>query len=221
MPNLTISPEIYKLFPQFKLGVVQYDHIVVGDSPQMLRGRFELFQENTKLEFESKSPSDDPAIKEWRSIVKQCGADPSKYRHSAEALLRRVKKGNSIHTVNSAVDLTNLFSLQYKIPFGIYDLEKIIGPITLKIGTENEKYEALNGRIYNMSNKVVLCDQNSAFGSPFVDSNRTMVTKETKKALHIIYICPSMKRDEAQQLVSAVAEMFFQLHGGNVNVQLL
>lgn len=221
MINVTVSSELFQLIPGFKIGKIQYDHIEIGDSPQMLRGRFQLFQESLKLEFDKQNPSDDPTIKEWRAIVKKCGTDPSRYRHSAEALLRRLKKGNSIQSVNSAVDLTNFFSLEYRVPFGIYDLSKVSEPVTLQIGTENESYEALNGRIFNFKNKLVLSDQKSAFGSPFVDSKRTMITKETKQALQIVYLQPSISNVEAEKLLSAVANMFHQIHGGEANIQLV
>lgn len=221
MVNITVSPSIYASCPQFKLGVIQYQQIIIGNSPQMLRGRFQLYQENIKFDFLDQSVTADPTIQEWRSIVKAFGVDPSRYRHSAEALLRRVKSGHHIHFVNSAVDVTNLLSLQYKIPFGIYDLAQLTGPIELKIGTSDDKYEALNGRTYNLKNKLMLNDHSGPFGSPFVDSTRSSVTELTKQALHIVYIQPSLAQPEAKRLLSAVANMFVSLHGGDCRIQLI
>ena len=219
--NVSISENIVNTIPDFKIGIVCYYDIVVDRSPQMLRGRLALFQENLKVEFESASPSSDPSIKEWRSIVKKLGIDPSKYRHSAEALLRRVKKGDSIASINSAVDLNNFFSLQYRIPFGIYDLDRIHEPVVIRVGRAEDQYEALNGRQMNMENKLLSSDQKGAFGSPFVDSMRTMVTEQTKQALQLIYLRPSMDAIEAVKLIDAVADMFVQLHGGRAEVQLI
>lgn len=221
MVHVSISETIFQHVPQFKLGVIHYDNIVVSESPQMLRGRFQLYQEQLMLEFDGKTVSQETTINEWRSIVKMLGADPSRYRHSAEALLRRVTKGHFIHTVNSAVDVTNLLSLQYKIPFGIYDCKQLEGSIRLQIGTKQDTYEALNDRTYSFANKLVLLDENGPFGSPFVDSKRSRVTEKTTRALHIIYIKPSLESSEAKKQLEAVAHVFYSLHGGDYTHDLI
>lgn len=221
MLDVTVAKTIFQHIPQFKLGVIHYTNIVVSVSPQMLRGRFQLFQEHLKFEFEDKKPSDDPAIQEWRTIVKKCGSDPSRYRHSAEALLRRVVKGNFLTSVNSAVDVTNLLSLQYKMPFGIYDLNKLALPIQLNIGTEKDAYEALNGRTYHLTNKLMLQDKKGPFGSPFVDSKRSSVSIQTTNGLHIVYLLPSTELTQAKKQLKAIANMFSSLHGGEYHIQLI
>ena len=53
--NFTLSPAIKQLCPSFKMGIIQYKNIEVGDSPQMLKGRLRLFQESIYFDLESKS----------------------------------------------------------------------------------------------------------------------------------------------------------------------
>ena len=88
----------------------------------MLKGRLQLFQEQLFFEMEEKKVTEFDGIKEWRALWKKFGADPNRYRHSAEALYRRIAKQNYITPMHSAVDLNNFFSMQYEIPMGIYDL---------------------------------------------------------------------------------------------------
>lgn len=221
MAIVTISEAVLQRIPKFKLGVIQYHNIAVSASPQMLRGRFHLFQEQLKLEFEGKKPADDASIREWRSIVKTFGTDPSRYRHSAEALLRRVIKGNFVQSVNSAVDATNLLSLQYKIPFGIYDQDKLAFPIQLDVGGGQDAYEALNGRDYHLANKLMLRDEKGPFGSPFVDSKRSSVSNQTANGLHIVYLLPTMGAEEAKKQLDAIAKLFHSLHGGDYQSELI
>lgn len=221
MTTVLICKDVFRIIPQFKLGIIHYHDIVVDRSPQMLRGRLAFFAENLKFELETSTPAQDRNIKEWRQVIKTLGSDPSKYRHSAEALLRRVKKGQSIPNVNSAVDITNFFSLQYRIPFGIYDHHALSGPIIVRIGTDKDSYEALNGRIYNFKNKLLANDEQGPFGSPFVDSVRTKVTGITTESLQIIYLCPSTNFTDADAMLTAIANMFTQIHGGEAKIQLL
>lgn len=83
-----ISPKIKELVPHFKIGTITYHNIVISESPQMIKGRFQLFLESLKLE--DKSAADFPGVTEYRSVFKRLGTDPSRYRPASEALLRRV-----------------------------------------------------------------------------------------------------------------------------------
>ena len=57
------------------------------------------------------------------------GMDPSKYRPSSEALLRRVVQGKGLYRVSNVVDIGNLGSLETGWPYGCYDRSKIIRPL--------------------------------------------------------------------------------------------
>jgi DNA/RNA-binding domain of Phe-tRNA-synthetase-like protein len=214
MLQMTVSDEIKSLVPSFKVGIITYHDIVISDSPQMLKGRLEFYQELLQLEAETNPLNQVPEINEWRSTFKKLGTDPSRYRPSSEALLRRIYNGKKLGFIHSAADTNNFFSLQYKIPLGIYDLDALKGPIPLKIGTSNDSYRGLNARNMNMESKLITADQMGAFGSPIVDSNRTMVTEKTTNALQIVYLTPSIEIEQAQMLLAAIEKMFTQINGG-------
>lgn len=95
--------------------------------------------------------------------------------------------------INSAVDLNNFFSLQYEIPFGIYNLDQLQDSIILRLGNEGESYKGLNGRENSLQGRLVSADAQGPFGSPIVDSARTKVDNTTANALHIAYLRPSMR----------------------------
>ena len=212
--EIHISQELCTLVPNFKVGVIYYRNINVAQSPQMIKGRMQLFQESLYFELEDKNVNELEGIKEWRQLFKAIGKDPNRYRHSAEALYRRVKKQNYLQPVNSSIDLNNFFSLQYEMPIGIYDLEKLTGDISIRLGNEGEEYLGLNGRPNSLHRLIVSVDKIGPFGSPFVDSERTSVTENTKNALQIVYLRPSLHKDEAEKMVKSLMEMYLQVHGG-------
>jgi DNA/RNA-binding domain of Phe-tRNA-synthetase-like protein len=219
--EVTISRKLSELVPGFKVGIIQYQQIVVSESPQMLKGRLRLFQESLFFELENKNINDLEGINEWRSIFKSTGKDPNRYRPSVEALYRRIKKQNFIDTVQSAIDVNNFFSLQYQVPIGIYDMKQMDGNVLMKIGDPNEEYMGLNGRANSVENLIVSTDHLGPFGSPFVDSARTPVTFETNTALQIIYLRPSMNVVEAEKLTESLMNMFIQIHGGEGSFQVI
>ncbi|KQU19437.1 hypothetical protein ASG65_23850 [Bacillus sp. Leaf13] len=219
--EINISANLSSKIPDFKVGIITYENIEVGPSPQMVKGRLQLFQEALFFDLDEKELTDFPGIKEWRKIFKTTGTNPSRYRPSVEALYRRVKKQNYLTSIHSAIDLNNFFSLLYEVPIGIYDADKLTGDISIKIGESTDEYNGLNGRLNSMENMITSADRDGAFGSPYVDSERTKVTEETKKAIQIIYLQPKTPIKEAHQLTESLMKMFLEVHGGEGTYSIL
>jgi DNA/RNA-binding domain of Phe-tRNA-synthetase-like protein len=213
--EITINPAIAAKVNGFKIGFIQYKDIEVGSSPQMLKGRLQLFQESIFFDLQEKPVTEFDGVAQWREIFKAVGKDPNRYRHSAEALYRRIKKQNYLQTINSAIDLNNFFSLQYEVPIGIYDVDRLQGKrIELRLGSEDETYTGLNGRENSLENLIVACDDEGPFGSPFVDSSKAPVGEETKNAVQIIFLKPSLSLEESEMLTKSLKDMFVSIHGG-------
>lgn len=219
--NISINELLFETNNQLKIGIIHYTKIVVSESPQMIKGRMQLFQENLFFELQETPVTERAGIFEWRKLWKSFGADPNRYRHSAESLMRRVAKQNYLAPFHSGVDLNNFFSLQYEIPIGIYDIEKIQGDVTITVGDEETGYDGLNGRFNSLKNILCSKDEIGAFGSPFVDSKRTSVTEETTEALHIFYLRPSLEEQECEELLQAAGKMFCQVSGGEYKTSIL
>lgn len=211
-----MDKNLFNIEPKLKLGINHYTKITVSESPQMLKGRLQLFQEQLFFELEDKSLTEFQGIKEWRTLWKLLGSDPNRYRHSTEALMRRIKKQNYLAPFHSAVDLNTFFSLQHEIPVGIYDSDRIVGHVQISTGTDEDGYEGLNGRFNSMKNILFLKDNYSPFGSPFVDSIRTAVTEDTTDAIQVFFIRPSLSSPEALELITACGNMFTSISGGTV-----
>ncbi|MBS4198463.1 hypothetical protein KHA93_02230 [Bacillus sp. FJAT-49732] len=212
--EIHLDSQLCVALPELKIGIIDYENIIVEESPQMLKGRLQLFQESLFFDLEDLNINDYEEIKEWRTIFKRLGKDPNRYRHSAEALYRRVKKQQFLPSMNSAADINNFFSLKYRVPIGIYDKDKIFGDIVLRIGQKDEMYEGLNGRQNQLENLLISSDNEGPFGSPFVDSTRTAVTNNTTNAVQIVYLPSSINDDSAKKLLASLSEMFIQINGG-------
>lgn len=220
--KVQLAEELIECIPDFKMGYIEYHNITVGESPQMLKGRLQFFQELLYFELEDKKLTDYPGILEWREVFKKTGKDPNRYRHSAEALYRRIQKQNYLQSIHSATDLNNFFSLQYQIPIGIYDWEKLVGDtITIRLGHDHEEYKGLNGRNNSLHHLIISEDETGPFGSPFVDSEKTAVTEKTKHAVQILYIQPSLSEKSATEMVASLATMFTQINGGSSQYQIV
>lgn len=219
--HIQLNKQLTNQITDFKIGTVHYTKIIVEESPQMIKGRTQLYQENLFLDLQDTPVVEHKAIQEWRHIFKTLGADPSRYRPSAEALLRRIAKQQYLQPFHSAVDLNNFFSLQYEIPVGIYDTHALQGAIEITVGTEISMYEGLNGRDVKLAGIPISCDEQGPFGSPYVDSKRSAVTESTTDALQIFYLPPSLSHESCEQLLASASKMFTQIHGGDATYAIL
>ena len=125
-----------------------------------------------------------------RSMYKRVGLDPTKTRPSSEALLRRVRRGDELPRVNSMVDVINWCSVETQLPYGVYDVDKIRGDVTLRLGRAGEEYAGIRKDTVHVSGRLTLVDDAGPFGNPTSDSARTMVTTDTTRVLVVIF-CPA------------------------------
>ncbi len=122
-----------------------------------------------------------------RTMYKRVGIDPTKRRPSSEALLRRVRKGEGLPRINSMVDVCNWCSLEFQLPYGLYDAAHIEGDVVLRLGVEGESYPGIRKDEVHVGGRITLADSRGPFGNPTSDSARTMVTPATTRALVVVF----------------------------------
>ena len=157
-------------------------------------------------------PAESAAV---RAMYRKVGIDPTKTRPSSEALLRRVRKGDTLPRINSAVDIVNWCSLEFQLPYGLYDAAKIVGAVTMRRGVDGEKYAGIRKDDVNVGGRITVADEIGPFGNPTSDSARTMVTPETTELLVVIYAPREVPRAHVERAMSATVDRFALITGGS------
>lgn len=203
IPALKIENTVRELCPDIRVGLL-LSEVKVEPSAETLLNFIE--KELAEIQFRLTTPDlhHIPSLAATRTAYKALGKDPSRYRPSAEALLRRVVKGKGLYRVNNVVDALNLVSVQSGFSIGGYDLEKINGDIQLGRGEENEPYEAIGRGDLNIAGLPVLRDELGAFGSPTSDSTRTMATPKMKYFLTVFF--DFEKNDELENTIEIFSD---------------
>lgn len=156
-------------------------------------------------------PAESAAV---RTMYKRVGIDPTKTRPSNEALLRRVRKGDTIPRINSLVDIVNWCSLEFQLPYGLYDLAKIVGPVTMRLGADGESYPGIRKDDVNVGGRITMADSVGAFGNPTSDSARTMVTTATTEALVVVYAPVEIPAAQIARVLDVTAARLAAIAGG-------
>ncbi|HEY6115258.1 MAG TPA: phenylalanine--tRNA ligase beta subunit-related protein [Candidatus Dormibacteraeota bacterium] len=139
-----------------------------------------------------------------RELYRRFGVDPTRVRPSSEALLRRMKKGESLPRVNSLVDVANALSVQLQVPVGLYDLGKVKGEeLAVRLGKKDEGYEGIGKERVNVAGRICVADAEGPCGNPSADSARTMITTETERAAWIYFL--PVRDDDIDRTAELVA----------------
>jgi len=155
-----------------------------------------------------------------RAMYKRVGLDPTRRRPSSEALLRRVRKGEPFPRINSMVDVCNWCSLEFQLPYGLYDADRIAGDsVTLRLGAEGESYPGIRKDDVHVGGRIALVDEQGPFGNPTSDSARTMVTTATTRALLVVFAPPDLASQRLRQVVDLTAERMRRFTGARVENQ--
>lgn len=140
-----------------------------------------------RMRYTTESIKDMPAIQATRQAYKALGKDPSRYRPSSEALVRRTLQGKSLYQISTVVDLINLASIAYGYSVGGFDADKIVGDcITLGVGREGEPYEGIGRGTVNICGLPVYRDAVGGIGTPTTDNERTKLSLDTTHLLAVV-----------------------------------
>jgi DNA/RNA-binding domain of Phe-tRNA-synthetase-like protein len=141
-----------------------------------------------------------------RTMYKLVGLDPTKTRPSSEALLRRVRNNQPLPRINAMVDVCNWCSLEFQLPYGLYDAAHIDGDVELRLGQVGESYGGIRKDVVNVAGRMALADRQGAFGNPTSDSARTMVTTRTASALVVVFAPRGLEPPRLARVLDVTSE---------------
>jgi DNA/RNA-binding domain of Phe-tRNA-synthetase-like protein len=216
MVTIKKSEKISDKIKSLKLGLVTASSIKVLESDEKFATQLEQLEKELAEKFHEKAPSQDPVISATRRMYRQVGWEPTKYRPSSEALIRRLIQGKGLYRINNIVDYGNLVSARFHIPMGLYDLTKIKGDIIVDIGREDESYEGISKTKISATGKIILRDQYGVFGNPTADSKRTSISKQTDNIFAIFFAAASIDESYLLATINALAGYYSIFSEGGI-----
>lgn len=208
--HLTIAPEI-----ALKLGFLHLTDCRIAASSDALRSIYDEVASAARERFADTPLGEHPVAGGVRRLFKSVGIDPSRYRPSGEALVRRILKGQGLYHVNSIVDINNICSIESLFPLGAYDCKHLKGDVSIRLGTSDEIYRGI-GKEINIAGKLVSADSDGAFGSPIADSDRTKITEDTRDVLVLLYAPESTEDSD----IDGTLNRFAYLAGEHAGAQI-
>jgi DNA/RNA-binding domain of Phe-tRNA-synthetase-like protein len=148
-------------------------------------------------------------VRAYRDFFWRLGIDPTKTRPASEALVRRALR-NQFPRINTVVDAGNIASVHTFIPIGIYDLDKALLPLRIKLSRGSEVFKPIGGREEVLGKGVpILVDSKGTVMHiyPHRDSVETCVTDSTKRIITIAAGVPGVEKELVVKAVQIVVEL--------------
>lgn len=192
---LEITPDVPLLCPAFTL-----EGLRVRATNAALEEALAVLAKDLRERWAGTAIGEVPGIQAVRGAYRAMGLDPTRCRPSSEALLRRILRGEQLYRINTLVDALNYCSLKYLVPFGLYDLDRVHGPVVLRLGRDGEGYAGIRKEYVNVAGRACLVDEQGPFGNPSADSARTQIVLETTRAL----VAPFLPKETPGRTVEAI-----------------
>lgn len=155
--------------------------------PAALARVFAAEQATARTVWSLETLAQQPTVAAVRALFRQAGCDPTRYRPSSEALLRRVLKGEDLPAIHPAVDVNNLLSIALAVPACVVDAGRVTAPFVLRAGRAGERMLSMRGD-FDLEGKPLLEDIEGPFGTPITDSERVKVRAGAGEILLVAYL---------------------------------
>jgi DNA/RNA-binding domain of Phe-tRNA-synthetase-like protein len=210
---LQLGPDVQG---RVRVGLVALEGVRVRERDEALDAEVDRTCASLRERYGAGHSSEVPGAADARTLYKALGIDPTKTRPSNEALLRRALKGETLYRISTLVDALNLVSLREQLPFGLYDLDRVVPPILLRRGLAGEGYEGIRKGSVGVEGRPVLVDAQGPFGNPTSDSARTSIRLETQSALVVAYAPAAYAERRLDAVLDATVSTLTRFCGGSL-----
>lgn len=118
--------------PDMQIGSIVAE-VEVLDSPEGLDQELKELVKVIEAALPVANIAKEEAIAAMRKTYRRVGKDPTKYRVSSEALLRRIGRGLGLYRVNNVVEINNYISMKSRCPVCAYDVAKLDGDVRFTV----------------------------------------------------------------------------------------
>jgi len=115
-------------------------------------------------------------------------------------LLARVAAGDSIPRLNSLTDVFTILSLESQIPIGLYDLDKLVGGLEIRVAQPDEWFAGQDQNPIRLLGGLCVADAVGPCGNLADDALRTAVTADSERAACVFFLpcAPSLLSRSAE-----------------------
>jgi DNA/RNA-binding domain of Phe-tRNA-synthetase-like protein len=144
--DFSVEPDVFARFPGMRLAVVvARDVDNTRDQPPIADGWVAAWEGAARAAAPYGNAQSHPRVLAWRQGFQAIGVSMRHFPTSIEALLRRAMKGGAPFRINPLVDFYNGVSLRHTVPVGGFDLDRVTGPLAVRLTRDGDTFSPLDG----------------------------------------------------------------------------
>jgi DNA/RNA-binding domain of Phe-tRNA-synthetase-like protein len=223
----TVEDELFCSFPAFRRGVVVATDVNNSRTNQEVA---RLLSDAVSRIPEIPSIQEQTRVDVWNAVYRKLGIDPSKTSPSISFLLNQIRRGKTIRSINTLVDLLNLISVRWAIPCGGDDIAALEGgDLRLGFARGDETFAPIfkpasverplprEVIYYTPQTRRVLCRRWTWRNSDF-----SKLTTETRKVvINLDFMIPPVSEMDADLAMTEMSKYIKDFCGGQVKKYLL
>ncbi len=180
-----IKADVLEKFPAIKVMWAEIEDVkIVKNDAELEKIKQEILAEIDAEDLKKNSP----ISAEFKAMYKAFGVDPSKRKSSSVALIDRIANGKDLYNVNTLVDIYNLISIKYQLPFGAFDMSKLALPVVLKFANKGEKFVDMADEKEKIldDGELIYSDKNDTVIARDFNHRDSLLTKITDSTTHLL-----------------------------------
>lgn len=143
MKRFTVDKAVFEKLPDYCIGVVA----ALGLDNREHNEALEKLLDEATAGFAAANKNTNirelPGVKACREAFHTLGINPNKFLCSIESLMKRVQKSGALPHINTVVDMGNAFSLNYGLPMGAHDVDKMEGDMEIRFSTAADHFQPM------------------------------------------------------------------------------
>jgi DNA/RNA-binding domain of Phe-tRNA-synthetase-like protein len=197
-------------YPDLELVLRVVEGLGVERSSEELERHKRRLEEAVRSEGTADTIKDEPRVAAYRRFFWSLGIDPTKTRPAAEALVRRIARGNPLPTINTAVDAYNVASVETRVAFAAFDVARLHGDLVMRYAGEGEPFLGIGMRRPKVlgGNELVIDDGEALVAIyPYRDADASKLTEDTTSSVVLGCGVPGLWGRELMEATGRAVEL--------------
>lgn len=226
MSKIILDKPFLEIFPEARMGVVYAKGI---NNKITEEAKYKELIEQAQVETLAKNITKEVFIENevvgvWRKAYQKF-KNKKGARCSIENLLKRVKNGNPVGSINPIVDLYNYISIKYAFPVGGDDHSKTTGDVKFTVADGTESFIAIGAEQEEkpFEGEVIFADNEGAICRcwNWRQTQRTMLDENTTEALLVIEYVNKDRIEDQDAATKELAELIERELGATVTTGVI
>ncbi len=184
--RIDVDEGVARDYPDLELVLRVVDGLEVTRENEELEAHKRRLEEAVRAEGTADTIKEEPRVAAYRKFFWSLGIDPTKTRPAAEALVRRIARGNPLPTINTAVDAYNVASVETRVAFAAFDVASLHGDLFMRYAREGEPFVGIGmDRPKVLAGNELVIDDGEVLVAiyPYRDADASKLTGDTRASV--------------------------------------